>query len=60
MEVSKTDAKRMIRTMDAASAFIRQHSIKASDRNVARLLKLFSNKLKRKSNEIPNTLRKRD
>lgn len=55
MEISKTDAKRMIRTMDAASAFIRQHSIKASDRNVARLLKLFSNKLKRKSNEIPNT-----
>lgn len=58
MEVSKTDVKRMIRTMDAASTFIRQHSTKASDRNVARLLKLFSNKLKRKSNEIPNTLLK--
>ena len=48
MEVSKTDAKRMIRAMDLASSIIRENSIKASDRNVARLLKLFSNKLKRK------------
>lgn len=50
MKISKSDMNNMIRVMNNASTLIRESSIKASDRNVARLLKLYANKLKKKSN----------